>query len=119
MTVSPYALEHGSSRAGRWLRARRLWIALWLAVVEGVLVVMDVVPGWIAVLGAIAVITLSITAGRRTRFDLVRQTAWIAAASQVLVVLVPALVAAAAALVFVALAVVAVVALLAFFVSRR
>ena len=31
-------IEHGSTRAGRWLHARRSAIALWIAVVEGVIV---------------------------------------------------------------------------------
>ena len=119
MTVSPYALEHGSSRAGRWLRARRLWLALWLAVLEGILIVFDVVPAWIAVLVALAVVAVYLVAGRRSQFDTLRQLSWIGAASQVLVALVPALVAVAAALAFVALAVVAVIALLALVADRR
>ena len=32
-----YAIEHDSSRAGRWLRQRRLRFALWIAVIEAVL----------------------------------------------------------------------------------
>ena len=44
-------------RAGRWLRERRLRLALWIAVVEGLLVVFDVIPGWPAlVVGALVVV---------------------------------------------------------------
>ena len=119
MTLSHVPLEHGSSRAGRWLRARRVWIALWVAALEGVLVVFDVIPGWTALLVAVAVIALYLLVGRRVRSDTTRQVTWIGAASQVLVALVPALVAVAAALAFVALAVIAVLALLVLVADRR
>ena len=50
-------VDHGTSRAGRWLKERRLRLAVWIAVVEGLLVVFDVIPGWLAlVVGAIVVL---------------------------------------------------------------
>ena len=36
-------MEHGTSRTERWLRARRVRIALWIAVIEGILVVVHVI----------------------------------------------------------------------------
>lgn len=119
MTVAPYALEHGSSRAGRWLRARRLRLALWLAVAEGLLLVTDVVSVRIAALTAIAIIALYLGAGRRARSQAVRQVTWVGAGSQVLVAVVPALAAVAAAVALVAIAAVAVIALLALPALRR
>jgi hypothetical protein len=119
VTAGPYALEHGSTRFGRWLRARRLWIALWLAALEGVLVVADVIPGWLAVVVAVVVIGVYLVAGRAARYDTLKQASWIAAASQVAVVLVPVLVAVATALAVVAVAVIAVVAVIALLADRR
>lgn len=115
----PYVLEHGTTRPGRWLRGRRFWIALTIAALEGVLVVADVIPGWVALLVAVAVIALYLLAGRRARIDAVRQLSWVAAASQVCVALVPVLVAVAAALALVAVAVIAVVAVLVLVADRR
>lgn len=119
MSGPRYALEHGGTRAGRWLRGRRFWIALSIAALEGVLVLADVVPAWVAVVVAVAVIAVYLAAGRRARIDAVRQLSWIAAASQVGVALVPVLVAVAAALALVAVAVIAVVAVLALLADRR
>lgn len=119
MELRPYALEHGGSRAGRWLRARRLRLALWAAVAEGVLVVAGVVPGRTALVVAVTVIAIYLVVGRAARSDALRQTTWIAAASQVLVALVPVLVFVVGALALVAVAVLAIVALVALVADRR
>src|SRR5438105_3643460 len=58
-------IEHKTSRTGRWLRARRIRFALWIAVIEGNLF-------W----------------GRTARSDTARQLSWIAGASQALAVVV-------------------------------
>jgi hypothetical protein len=113
------ALEHGSSRSGRWLRARRLRIALWIAVVEGVLVVFDVIPGWTALIVGAAVIAFYLFVGRNLRNDVTRQASWTAAMSQVLVALVPVLLFFISALAVVVLAVLAIVALVALVADRR
>ncbi len=113
------ALEHASTRPGRWLRERRTRIALVIAVVEGILVVFGVIPEWIALAVAAAVIVLYLAYGRRVRFDSGRQTAWIAALSQSVVALVPLLLFVLTALAFLAVAVIAVFALIALFADRR
>jgi hypothetical protein len=104
---------------GRWLRAKRLLLALSLAAIEGILVVLDVIPGWVAVVVAVLVIGLYLVAGRSARHDAVRQVSWIGAASQVCVALVPVLVAVAAVFAFIAVAVLALVALVALLADRR
>jgi hypothetical protein len=114
-----HVLEHRSTPRGRWLRARRLRIALGIAVVEGLLVVLDVVDWWIAVLVAIAAIAFYLVAGRELRSYIARQLSWIAAASQALVVLVPILVVVVTWLAIVALAILAVVALILLLSDRR
>lgn len=112
-------IEHGSSSAGRWLRARRLRFALWIAVVEGLLTVFDIIPWYAVVLAAAAAVVFYFWAGRRLRSDAARQVSWVAAASQALVALVPALVVVIGTLALIAVAILALVALFALFAERR
>src|SRR5436305_11498716 len=86
------ALEHGSSRAGRWLRARRVRIAFWIAAIEGLLVVVHAISWWLAVAVAALLVFGWFSFGHRLRSDTARQAGWIAAVSQALVALVPILV---------------------------
>jgi hypothetical protein len=82
-------IEAGSTRIGRWLRERRLRIALWVAVIEGLLVALthDLTKWTVLVIGVI-LLAFYIVAGRSMRWDVGRQLAWIAAASQALAILV-------------------------------
>ena len=87
--MSASAIEHGSTRTGRWLRERRLKIALWIAVAEGLLVALSSdVSRWTVIIVAILAIALYAAAGRTTRWDAGRQISWILAASQALAVVV-------------------------------
>jgi hypothetical protein len=113
------AIEHGSTRGGRWLRDRRLRIALWIAVIEGVLVIFDVIPGWTALLVGAAIVAFYLLVGRNLRSDMGRDASWTAAMSQVVVALVPVLFFFISALAVVALAVLAIVALIVLFSDRR
>jgi hypothetical protein len=117
--VDSYAIEHRSSRTGRWLRARRLRIALWIAVVEGLLVVFDVIPGWVALVVGALVVAFYFFVGRELRSDTIRQASWVAAASQLMVALIPVLLFVVGTLAIIALAILAVVALLVLFADRR
>ena len=114
-----HVLEHRSTPGGRWLRARRLRIAFGVAIVEGLLVVLDVLDWWIAILLAAAAIGFYLLAGRDLRWYTARQASWIAATAQALVVLVPVLVVVISWLAIVALAVLAVIALVLLLVDRR
>jgi len=113
------ALEHGTTRTGRWLRMRRLRIALWAAVVEGVLVLFDAIPAWVALLGGVAIVAFYVFIGRDLQSDTGRQLSWIAALAQVFVAFIPVLVFFVGVLAVIALAILAVVALLALFADRR
>jgi hypothetical protein len=113
------AIEHRSSRGGRWLRARRLKVALWIAVVEGALVVFDVIPGWTALVVGALILGFYVFVGRDLRLDAARQVSWVAAMSQVFVALVPVLLFFVSALAILALAVLALVALIALVADRR
>jgi hypothetical protein len=114
-----HVLEHRSSAGGRWLRAYRLRIALAIAVVEGLLVVLDTIDWWVALVIAAGAIGFYLVVGRDVRSYGVRQASWIAAASQALVVFVPVLVAVLSWLAIVALAILAVIALVLLFSDRR
>jgi hypothetical protein len=81
-------VEHGTSRYGRWLRARRLRIALWIAAVEAILVaVFHDVSRWTVIGLAVVAVGIYVAAGRDSRHDTVRQTTWIFATSQLLAVI--------------------------------
>jgi hypothetical protein len=89
MTFSSQVLEHDASRHGRWLRQHRARFTLWIAVVEGILVVAHVIPTWPALAVAVIAVGFWWYAGRHSRRETVRQGSWILAASQLLVLLVP------------------------------
>jgi hypothetical protein len=82
-------IEAGSTRGGRWLRDRRVRLALWIAVVEGILVAAtpDLSRWTVLVIGTI-VLAFYVLAGRNMRWDVGRHLSWIAAASQAIAILV-------------------------------
>ena len=90
MATSPNAgIEHGTSRSGRWLRERRLRVALWIAVIEGIVVaVASDISRWTVIALAVAAVALYALALRESRSDTLRQVGWILAASQLLALLV-------------------------------
>lgn len=118
MDGSP-ALEHRSTASGRWLRDRRLKLALGIAVVEGILVIVDVIPSWVAIVVGLGVVAFWFFVGRSLGSDLARQASWTAAMSQVFMALVPLLALVLTALAVVALVVIALVALVALLADRR
>lgn len=115
MTASP-AVELQESRSGLWLRARRLRLALLIGLVESVLVLLGD-SGWFWVLAAAAAaVAFYVFVGRNLRFHAGRELSWVAAASQLIAVLVPVLwvlVKAVAIVALVAMAIVLLVMLLA------
>jgi hypothetical protein len=116
--VSELVLEHGESPRARRLRQNRLRIALALTAFEGILVLAGAIPWWAVVALAAGTVALYLAARGSERFVLV-QLAWIAAFSQVALVLVPVV---ATFVVFLAIALVvlfAVVALAALARDRR
>ena len=89
MAYSQPMIEAGSTRIGRWLRARRIRISLWVAVIEGLIVALtpDLTKWTVIIIGAI-VLAFYVVAGRSMSWDVARQLSWIAAASQALAILV-------------------------------
>jgi hypothetical protein len=87
LSDSSHAIEHGTSGPGRWLRARRTRLALWIAAIEAIIVAVfhDVSRFTVIAVAAVAVV-LYWYAGRKTRSDTFHQASWIFAVSQLLAV---------------------------------
>jgi hypothetical protein len=87
LSDSPRAVQHGSSRAGRWLETRRIRLAAWIAAGEAIIVLFshDVTKWTVIVLAIVAVFAW--LGGRESSSHLVRQVLWIFAASQLLAVI--------------------------------
>jgi hypothetical protein len=82
-------IEAGSTRGGRWLRQRRLRIALWVAVVEGIIVAATPdLSRWTVLVIGVVVLGFYVLAGRNMSWDVGRHLSWIAAASQAMAILV-------------------------------
>jgi hypothetical protein len=82
-------IEHRTTRTGRWLRVRRIRFALWIAVIEGIIVAFTHdVSRWTVVAISIPLLALYVFWGRDARSDTARQITWIAGASQALAVIV-------------------------------
>ena len=115
------AVDHRASPLSQWLRERRLRVAMWVAVAEAILIVVDVIPVWAALLVAASVVAFYVLAGRSLPSPTAREVAGTAAMSQALVAFVPILLVVAAAAAVVVLAVVALVAAvaLAVLLTRR
>jgi hypothetical protein len=80
-------VDHGTSRAGRWLEAKRIRIALWVAAAESLIVLFshDVTKWTVIAVAIVSVICW--LAGRESNSHVVRQVLWIFAASQLLAVI--------------------------------
>ena len=73
----------------RWLRERRLRLALWIAILEGIVVaVRGDISRWTVVVIAVAVLGIYLATRDRISWDAGRQVVWIVAASQVMALLV-------------------------------
>jgi len=113
-----HALEHGSTRAGRWLRERRLRFTLWIAAIEGLLYLFHVLHWWLAVAVAIVAVAFWWYVARSHRSDVLRQAGWIFAASQLLVLCVPIALTIVSALAIGIIALLAIAALIFLFTER-
>jgi hypothetical protein len=112
-------LEHGSTRPGRWLRANRLRIALWIAILEGALVVFDVIDVLPALLIAGLVVVAYFWLSQRLRPGLTRDALWTGAVSQAMVALIPVLVLIVGTLALIAVGILAAVVLVLLLTGRR
>lgn len=111
-------LDHGTTKSGRWLKANRVKIAIWIAVAEGLLIIVGALPRLPTIFIAIVIVGLYFWFGRRIRSDAGRHAFWIAAASQALVALVPILVIVVGTFALIAVGFIAVIALILLFTDR-
>jgi hypothetical protein len=116
---TPGVLEHRTTRGGRWLRERRIRLALWVALIEGLLIVVNAIPLTLAIVVAVAIVIGYFMLRDRIGSDMMRQGFWIAAASQAVVVTVPVVLAVATVAALVVLALIGVAALLVLLGDRR
>ncbi len=81
-----------SKRSGSMLRQRRIRIALWIAVVEGIIVALSPdISRWTVILLAIPALALYFWGSRHTRSPLMKDIFWVLAASQSLAIVVAVL----------------------------
>lgn len=112
------AIEHGSTSTSTWLQERRFRTALWIALIEGLLVIFHVIDRWVATGVAIVIIALYFLLGRRSSSPTIRQVSWVAAVSQAILILVPIVFAIIGTVALILVAIIAVVALVALFAER-
>jgi len=117
--MSGFVVEHRESQFSRRLRRRRVQIAVGIAAVEAVLVVAGLLPWWLVVAAAAGSVALYLWLGRDHMSPGVRAAAWIAAVSQLIVVLVPVGLVVVGILAIVAVAILAAVALAMLLLDRR
>ena len=110
MEEIPATVEHCETRQLRYLRRRRLQIALLVAAVEGILVLAGSIPWWAAVAAAVVALVLRFAA-RDVKSPEAQELTWILAVSQLIVVLVPVAAAVLTALAIVTLVLVVTLAL--------
>ena len=87
--MSGVLVEHRESRFARRLRRRRLQVSLLVAAIEAILVLVGAIPWWFVVALAAAALASYVWLGRDHRNPTVRAASWVAAVSQLIVVLVP------------------------------
>jgi hypothetical protein len=114
-----YAIEHGSTPTGRWLRVNRLRITLAIAAVEALLYLFGVLNWWVAVLFAAITGAFWWYSGRSHRSDVVRHISWILATSQLLIVCVPLALGLVKAVAIAVVALLAIAALVFLFTDRK
>jgi hypothetical protein len=112
-------VEHRESQFTRRLRRRRIQVAVVIAAVEGVLLLTGVLPWWVAIVAATAAVALYAWVGRDHAASGVRAVTWVAAVSQLIVVLVPLGIVLVGVLAVVIVALLAAVALTVLLLDRR
>jgi len=85
----PAVIEHKETPRAASLRRNRLRIALGIAALEGIAVIVGAIPWWVVMLLAAGAVGVYVLVGRDDERGEVRQLSWIAAVSQLVVVLVP------------------------------
>jgi hypothetical protein len=109
--VSEHTASDRASRGERWLAQRRVKAALAIGVGEGILAAVGGISSWVVIGVAIPTVLIYILHGRSLEFEVGRQLAWVAAASQSVAVLVVLLVPVIALLILIIVALLAIAVL--------
>ncbi len=117
--ASQILIEHGETRLARRLRHNRSKVALAIAALEGILVLVGVIPWWLVVFLALVSLAGYAAWGREHESADVRVVTWTAAVSQLVVLLVPVLAGLVVVLAAVVVVLLAAVALAALLLDRR
>jgi hypothetical protein len=112
-------IEHRRSRIGSALRESRLRLVLAIVIVEGLLVLFGAIPWWTVLVLAAGALALYVGIGRENKHQALHEGTWIAAVSQLAVVLVPAVALVLTTLFLIVLVVAAVGALALLLLDRR
>jgi hypothetical protein len=117
--MTELVVEHHESPFSRRLRRRRVQVAIGIAAVEALLLLAGVVPWWLAVAAAVVAVGLYVGYGREHAAPGVRLATWVAAVSQLIVVLVPVGIVLVGLLALVGVVVLAALALIVLLLDRR
>jgi hypothetical protein len=117
MNADP-VVEHRGGAAARWLRERRLRLALLIAFVESVLVLLSSHGWWYVLAAAVVAVALHWFVGRRNP-GLLHEITWTAAVSQLLAVIVPVLWEVVKLIAIIVLVILALFLLAALLIDRR
>ena len=112
-------IDHEHSRTGRWLRERRVRVALWIAVIEAILAAFSHDISRLTIIALAAIFVPLYLFWGKDRGDTIRQFSWIAAASQALAVVAVMLAYFIGLLVLLVAGIFAAVALFLIFSDRR
>ena len=112
-------IEQGHSRLGSMLRTSRFRLVLAIVLVEGLLVLFGAIPWWTVLVLAAGALAVYLGVGRESKHQAVHEASWIAAVSQLAVVLVPAVALFVTTLLLVVIVVAAVGALVLLLRDRR
>jgi hypothetical protein len=115
----PAVIDHKETPRAAGLRRNRLRIALGVAALEGIAVIAGAIAWWVVVLLAAGAVGVYLAFGRGHGHDEIRHLTWIAAVSQLLVVLVPVAIVVATFLAIGLVVLVAIGLLLALLTERR
>jgi hypothetical protein len=110
---------HGLARPGGYLRQHRIRLSIWIAVAEGILLLVGLIPHLAIYVLAVVAVAFYVASARNYRSNTARQASWIFAASQLLTVLIPAVWFIAKSVAIIAIAVIAVAGLIFLFTERE
>jgi len=115
---SDMIIDHDSTPTGRRLRRNRVRTALWIAVVEVILVAFTSLTQFVVIALGVVTVAIYLFWGKNQR-DTIRQILWIAAASQALAIVAVLLVHFISTFVLILAGIFAAVALFLIFADRR